>query len=176
MSAHYTGGGQVKFGTCISISLYGVIKFAWNTLWIFQCFGISTQYTASDNCFRILKGLYHFGPSFAVGYRVLRFVPSIHTCSPSLYGLKCLLLCFFIFKLPCTFKILLKASAHISLSFANLSSTAGTCEGCMFHLSCGVNPIISSYGVFFVVLLGHWLCTNSANGNHRSQSSCFSSQ
>src|SRR6266702_822914 len=38
-----SGGGWVKFGLCSSVSLYGVIKFAWNTLSIFQCRGISNR-------------------------------------------------------------------------------------------------------------------------------------
>ena len=37
------GGGWVKFGLCSSISLYGVRRFAWNTLCIFHCQGISTR-------------------------------------------------------------------------------------------------------------------------------------
>ena len=50
-----SGGGRVKFGPCSSVSLYGVRRFAWNTLCIFHCLGISTLYTASDNCSRTLK-------------------------------------------------------------------------------------------------------------------------
>src|SRR6266571_8691401 len=56
-----SGGGWVKFGPCSSISLYGVIKFTWNTLCIFQCRGISSRSMASDNCSRTLNGPYRFG-------------------------------------------------------------------------------------------------------------------
>src|ERR1700761_7018247 len=112
---------------------------------------------ASDNCFRILKGPCRFGPSFAVGYTVLRFVPSIHTRSPSLYGLKLLFPLFRSFMTFCAAHIFCSAWSRAFSSSSIRAFRAGTPLGFVGHTACGTYPMIRSKGVVFVVAPGQEL-------------------
>src|ERR1700691_2330184 len=107
---------------------------------------------------------------------VFRFVPSIHTCSPSSYGLNLLFPGCFIAIIFCALIKFSKASFLISSSCFSLAVTPGTGLGVDCQSSLGVNPMIISNGDFFVVALGIWLCANSAIDNHLCQSFCFLSQ
>src|SRR6266702_3541494 len=123
---------------------------------------------ASDNCSRTLNGPYCFGLSFADGYRVLIFVPSTQTWSPLLYGLNLLFPWFLSAMVFCARPI----SASALFLACSISSSRFVTVGTLLIPSqsvLGVNPMIRSNGVFFVVSCGHLLCANSVNGNHWCQ-------
>src|SRR6267378_7870190 len=146
-------------------------------LCIFQEWGNATSYTAGDSRFVTLKGPYRFGPSFFAGYGVFRFVPSIQTWSPSLYGLKFLFPSLPFLVTSCALTIACIALSRSLFSSEICASTDGVCPifGFFSHSTLGVYPMIRSYGDLCVATFGHWLCVNSAIGSHVFQSSCCSS-
>ena len=78
-----SGGGQVKFGPCSLVSLYGVRRELWKTGWIFQDLGRRSRELVGV-VVRILKGPRHLSVSLAFGCVVLTLVPSNQTSCPSL--------------------------------------------------------------------------------------------
>ena len=61
----------------------------WKTSWIFHCAGNSNLYATRDITATTLKGPYHLGDNLLMRFAgSFRFVPSNHTCSPMLSGLK----------------------------------------------------------------------------------------
>src|SRR6266702_2537467 len=109
---------------------------------------------ASDNCSRTLNGPYHFGLSFAGGYRVLMFIPSTQTWSPFLYGLNHLLPWFLSAIVFCALAI----SARAIFLTCSISSSQSVTIGMLLipnQSILGVNPMIRSNGVFLVASCGH---------------------
>ena len=70
------------------------------------------------------------------------------------------------------FSRLVFAASWTCSIYSILSVYDGTWLGAVGHSTLGVYPIIMLKGVWPVVVLGCWLCMNSASGNHRCQSFC----
>ena len=83
-----SGGGCGKLGPCSEVSLYDDRREAWNTLWIFHCFGSFNWKAMEDTTWVISKGPVHFAKSFLKGTWSLRFLLSSQTLSPTFQGLK----------------------------------------------------------------------------------------
>ena len=83
-----SGGGCGKLGPCSGVSLYDDKREAWNTLWIFHCFGSFSRKAMEDMTWVISKGPVHLGKSFLEGTWSLRFLASSQTLSPVFQGLK----------------------------------------------------------------------------------------
>ena len=126
---------------------------AWKTSWIFHCASNSNLYATGDITATTLKGPYCLGDNLLVRFTgSFRFVPSNHTCSPMLNGLKhgrsltqvsCTLCC-----------ASWAAFLAVSMSLSHSSNV-----GMLLFLSgwCieGIYPMRRLKGAFFVVADGH---------------------
>ena len=65
----------------------GVNRVAWNTLWIFYCFGRVNRYVTGPSTSLIKKGPSCLGDSFLLSYGIFKFLDSNHTLSLTLNGL-----------------------------------------------------------------------------------------
>ena len=82
-----SGGGLVSIVPWKVVSLNGVNKAAWNTLWIFHCLGRVNRYVTGPSTSLIKKGPSRLGDSFLLSYGIFRFLDSNHTLSLTLNGL-----------------------------------------------------------------------------------------
>ena len=83
-----SGGGCGKLGLCSKVFLYDNRREAWNTSWIFYCFGSFSQKAMEDMTWVISKGPVHLAESFLEGTWSLRFLASSQTLSPTFHDLK----------------------------------------------------------------------------------------
>ena len=123
------------------------------------------------------KGPKHLGHNFAIECDRQRFVPSSHTCWPSVNGQKwhCpFFLSAYFWVIVCAHLMAIWAWSRRVFRWAIQCSILGmfvVC--CWFSVMRGVNPIRRSNGVCPVVILGHKLWTYWATGSHLAQSSCW---
>ena len=89
VSSMILGHSSRKLGLCSLVSLYGVKREAWKTLWIFHASERLIQYTMWDILVATSKGLYRLGDNLGIPSILFRLVPSNHTLSPGWYSLKC---------------------------------------------------------------------------------------
>src|SRR5580692_597153 len=114
----------------------------------------------------MVKGPWRLGASLAVWYGRDRCLASSQTCSPSLYcagGVACA-----IPVMACT-----AASLCCLMIVSRFSAAALLVSGVIASAAAGAYPSSTSWGLSFVVALGHRLCTKDAMGSHSSQSSCL---
>ena len=79
-----SGGGCSKLGPWAVVSVYGVIKEAWNTGCIFHVGGSFSLNVTGPIFFSITNGPWSFGASLSFGCVVVMFFPESQTFCPSL--------------------------------------------------------------------------------------------
>ena len=125
----------------------------WKTSWIFHCAGNSNLYATGDIMATTLKGPYRLGDNLLMRFAgSFRFVPSNHTCSPMLNGLK---RGRSLTQVSCA----LRCASWAAFLAVSISLSRSSNVGMLLFLSgwCteGVYPMRRSKGAFFVVADGH---------------------
>ena len=155
-----SGGGCSKLGLCANVSLYGVIKEAWNTGCIFHVGRSFSLNMMGPIFFSITNGPWSFGASLSLGCVVVMFFPESQTFCPS--SSSTLFSAVFLF-------ISSAATSRLAfVSFLILSNASNLCS--MFGMSNltsilgakdGLYPYMSWNGDWCIAECSRILCANS---------------
>ena len=157
-----SGGGCSKLGPYVSVSLYGIIKEAWNTRCIFHVDGSFSLNVIGPSFFSITNGPCSFRASLSFGCFIVIFFPESQTFCPSSNSTLFSMLFLFISSAATSrlaFVSFLSSTkpsnCHSMSGISNLTTICGTKEGLYLYMSWNGDWCVAEYSWMLCVNLAY---------------------